>query len=98
MVVHPAGVGMGVRTSRALPTPGSPSRNMPGLVTSPARSQASGSRQTTEPCSWSRPTGVPTVGAPAPVTNGLRPQAWMVVAWNSAPGTTFATRPACGSL
>ena len=62
------------------PVPGWPRTNMPGLVTSPARSQAIGSRQTTSPCNWCRPTGVPATGVPPPATNGNSPHTWAVVA------------------
>src|SRR5258706_16411846 len=67
---------------------------MPGLVTSPARSQASGSRQTTSPQSWCRPTGVPAAGVPQPATKGNRPHACAVVAWYSGAASTWAARPA----
>src|SRR5487761_1586492 len=85
-------------TSVDLPTPGWPRTNSPGLVTSPARSQARGSRQTTSPHSWCRPTGVPATGVPDPATNGYRPQAWVVVAWYSGAAVTCAARPANGSF
>ena len=85
-------------TSVLLPVPGWPRMNSPGLVTSPARSQASGSRQTTSPHSWCRPTGVPAIGVPDPATNGYSPQAWAVVAWYSGAAVTCAARPANGSF
>src|SRR5258708_1328771 len=66
---------------------------MPGLVTRPARSQASGSRQTTSPHSWCRPTGVPAVGVPLPATKGYRPHSWVVVPWYSGPAATWMARP-----
>ena len=74
--------------------PGWPRTNSPGLVTSPARSQASGSRQTTSPHSWCRPTGVPAAGVPEPATNGNSPQTWVVVAWYS--GAARDVRGAAG--
>src|ERR1700730_6840265 len=76
-----------------LPVPGWPRTNWPGLVTSPARSQASGSRQTTSPHSWCRPTGVPATGVPLPATNGDSPDSWVVVASYSRPGVTCTARP-----
>src|SRR6266576_2284734 len=85
------------RLTRAdFPVPGWPRTNTPGLVTRPARSQASGSRQTTSPHSWCRPTGVPAVGVPLPATNGNNPHNWVVVAWYSRPGETCTARPASG--
>src|SRR3982075_2074179 len=87
------------RLTRAdLPVPGWPRTNSPGLVTSPARSQASGSRQTTSPQSWCRPTGVPAAGGPDPATYGYRPQTWVVVAWYSGAAVTCAARPARGTF
>ena len=80
-------------TSADFPVPGWPRTNTPGLVTSPARSQASGSRQATSPHSWWRPTGVPTTGVPLPATNGYSPHSCVVVAWYSAPGVTCTARP-----
>jgi hypothetical protein len=53
---------------------------MPGLVVSPARIHASGSRHTASPHSMCWPTGTPTVGDPEPATNGNSPAAWVVVA------------------
>ena len=85
-------------TSADFPTPGSPKTNSPGLVTSPARSQASGSRQQTSPHSMCRPTGVPSDGVPEPATNGNRPQACVVVAWYSGAALTCAARPAPGTF
>src|ERR1022692_3702542 len=81
-----------------LPVPGWPRTNMPGLVTRPARSHASGSRQTTSPVSWLRPTGVPATAVPLPATNGNRPHAWVVVAWYSRGAVTWAARPAAGAF
>ena len=81
-----------------LPVPGWPRMNWPGLVTRPARSQASGSMQTISPDSWWRPTGVPTAGVPEPETYGNRPQTWVVVAWYSGAAVTCAARPAYGIL
>src|SRR6266566_8937733 len=69
---------------------------MPGLVTSPARSHASGSRQTTSPHSWWRPTGVPVTGVPDPATKGNRPHACAVVAWYSGADARWTARPAYG--
>src|SRR5580692_336891 len=87
------------RLTRAdLPVPGWPRTNTPGLVTRPARSQASGSRQTTSPHSWCRPTGVPATGVPDPATYGYRPQTWVVVAWYSGAAVTCAARPARGNF
>ena len=71
---------------------------MPGLVTSPARSHASGSRQTTSPHSWCLPTGVPAVGVPPPARKGKSPHAWVVVAWYSGAAATWAARPANGTF
>ena len=79
-----------------LPVPGWPRTNSPGLVISPARSQASGSRHTTSPKSWCRPTGVPMAGVPEPAVNGNSPQTWVVVAWYSGAAATCAARPAPG--
>src|SRR5215510_8689390 len=78
------------------PVPGWPRMNSPGLTTRPARSHASGSRQTTSPNSWCRPTGVPTAGVPEPATYGNNPQACVVVPWYSGAAVTCTQRPAYG--
>src|ERR1700722_6722197 len=80
------------------PVPGCPRMNSPGLTTRPARSHASGSRQTTSPNSWCRPTGVPTAGVPEPATYGNSPQTCVGVAWYSGAAVTCTARPAYGTF
>src|SRR4051794_16271908 len=70
---------------------------MPGLVTRPARSHSSGSRQTTSPHSMCRPIGTPSIGDPEPATYGNRPHSCTVVPWYSTPGARWLTRPAAGT-
>ena len=98
MAAHPAGTGTGVSRDQRLAGARLAEQEHAGVGGQPARSQASGSRQTTSPPSWCRPTGVPASGAPAPAMNGYRPQACTVVAWYLGGGGDVGGPPAVREL
>ena len=82
------------RTSDDLPKPLSANTKVMGALINPASSnQTIGSKPTSSPVMACAPSGVPSIGADAPIENGHRPAAWVEVARHSGIRAIDRIRP-----